>query len=63
MPVYVCIYVCLYVYIYLLICVYVCVSTYGSQFLLFRTSVSLAKIEVASLCNNGTGIMNIIVKF
>jgi len=49
----------IYIYIYL----YVCVSTYGSQFLIFRTSVSLAKIEVASLCNNSTGIMNIIVKF
>jgi len=53
----------MYVYIYIFICLYVCVSTYGSQFLIFRTSVSLAKIEVASLCNNSTGIMNIIVKF
>jgi hypothetical protein len=55
---------CMYIYVYIIyiyICVYVCVlSTYASQFFIFRTSVSLAKIKVASLCNNSRGILNIV---
>jgi hypothetical protein len=47
-------------YIYIYICLYGCVSTYASQFLIFRTSVSLAKIEVASLCNNSIEVLNIV---
>lgn len=54
------VYVYMYVYIYLFICLYECVSTYASQFLIFRTSASLAKIEVASLCNNSRRILNIV---
>jgi len=54
------VYVYVYVYIYVYIYLYVCLSTYASQFFTFRTFVSLAKIDVASLHNSSKGIQNIL---